>query len=339
MRIYRDILQQAWRTLWRSPYLWVFGLFAALAGNGGEYASIANTVERIANQATVLGTLQSAAAINRLSQLLGALSDGITSNPLVSTWILLITAVLVMLIVWVIVVSQAALIRAAGGLAQGQRISFTDALGAGVKHFWPVFLLNVLLKFVVYLVLVSALLPFLIYYLVGGSSWTFDGVILLSYVAFVPLTIVLSFIAKYAAMYVVLEGERWWHALDRAIGLFFRNWLVSLEMAGLLLAINLTISILLVFVLLPDALAINASLIAAEFNAIIALRLVVTFITFLAVGAWFATFQYFAWTFLFHRLQTGSVVSKIVRLAGNLPRVSWLESTSLAAPETRGRKK
>ena len=36
MFLYRNILSQAWKITWRSKYLWFFGLFAALLGNGGE---------------------------------------------------------------------------------------------------------------------------------------------------------------------------------------------------------------------------------------------------------------------------------------------------------------
>jgi hypothetical protein len=37
MTLYRSIFRQAWAITWQYKYLWFFGFFAALLGNGGEY--------------------------------------------------------------------------------------------------------------------------------------------------------------------------------------------------------------------------------------------------------------------------------------------------------------
>lgn len=339
MRIYRDIVSQAWTSLWRHPVLWIFGLFAALAGNGGEFTALANTVDRIASQASFLGTFQSAVATNRATLGLNSFTNNIIHHPLLALWVLLLAAFAALLIVWVVIVAQIALIHAGSMLAQGKPINFATALGTGAKHFWKVLLLNAVLRFVTYLVFISALLPFLFYFLANpNAGWSFYGVMLLSYVIFVPIAVVLSFIAKYAAMYVVLKGERWGHAIEKAINLFFRNWLVSLEMAALLLVINFVISIALAILLIPDALSLGLSVIGSQFNPAIALRLAMTFASVLMVGAWFSTFQYLAWTTLFHKLEAGSVVAKLIRLTSNLPTLRWLQPAP-STPTPRSRRK
>ena len=44
MPFYRTILKQAWSLTWRHKYLWWFGIFAALLGNGGEFEILFNNV-------------------------------------------------------------------------------------------------------------------------------------------------------------------------------------------------------------------------------------------------------------------------------------------------------
>src|SRR3990167_11185977 len=46
MPFYRNILKQSWRLTWRNKYLWIFGIFAALLGNGGELEILFNTLFR-----------------------------------------------------------------------------------------------------------------------------------------------------------------------------------------------------------------------------------------------------------------------------------------------------
>ena len=43
--IYRSILKQAVNIAWKFKYLWFFGLFAALAGNGGIYNIGINNIQ------------------------------------------------------------------------------------------------------------------------------------------------------------------------------------------------------------------------------------------------------------------------------------------------------
>lgn len=338
MRIYRDIIKQAWTALWHTPSVWVFGVFAALAGNGGEYTSVANTVNLIEARAELLSTLQSALTSNWLQKLIDQAVANVTARPLLVTWIVLVALASVMLVMYIIVVSQIALIRTAANLADGRKVSFFDSLSVGVKRFWPVFILNVLLNFSLWLLLTAAIMPFFIYYLAGANAWSFGSVIVISFLASVPLTVILSFVTKYAAMFVVLEGERWWNALEKAFGLFFRNWLVSLEMALLLLAINFGIGIILAFIFMPDAIALPTSIANSQLNPILAIRLSLVFLISWGVGAIFSGFQYFAWTFLFKRLQSGSVVAKLVRLTDGLPNVPWFDTARPAPTSAKQRK-
>jgi len=51
MPFYRNILKQAWQLTWRNKYLWWFGIFAALLGNGGEFEILFNNAGANPSQA------------------------------------------------------------------------------------------------------------------------------------------------------------------------------------------------------------------------------------------------------------------------------------------------
>lgn len=323
MHIYRDILKRAWSILWRHPWLWIFGLFAALVGNGNEYNSLFSAIDKISNEGTYLAYLQDKGAMGQLGVSIQNATNLFWQSPLLFTWMLLLAALVGLAIVWIITVARASIIHAVGSLEAGTPTGFSRAATGGARFFWPIFVLNVLTKFFVYLVLIVALLPFFIVYLAGGSLVGFSMMVIISFIIFIPLALAISFILKYAAIYVVLEQEKWWHALERATSLFFRNWLVSLEMAALLFLVNLVVSLVLLFLLIPDVLTIKQELIRSAFaqsiSPIVIVRLLLAVLLFVVTGTWYAIFDYASWVILFRRLHGEGIVPKIVRTAQATP--------------------
>lgn len=323
MRIYRDILKTAWQLLWKYPWLWAFGLLVALVGNGNEYDSLFSALGAIANQGSFLAALQSAVAAGALVEVWHNTTGMLAQAPALFALGFVLALVVGLLVIWVITSARGALIYALGNLDAGQTTRFSQAAEAGAKSFWQLFLLNVLAKFFSYLVVIVAFLPFLISFLAQPAAWaSFNTLIVISFLLFVPLALIVSFVLKYAAIEIVLKRARWWQGLERGLNLFFRNWLVSLEMAAALFVLNLVVSLVLLFVLLPDTLAIRDELIRvlASGSALVLSRLILTAVIFVAIGAWFATFEYAAWVVLFRRLERGPVVPKLVRAAGDLPK-------------------
>ncbi len=319
MKIYRDILQRAWRILWQYAWLWPLGLLAALAGNGGEYSSLAISSERVANQVSAWQTLEDNLHSNQVSFLWQGLKSTFAQNPVLAVWLLFVLVVLGLLILWLVIVSQASLINATGKIDAGEKTNFTRTTAEAVKYFWPIFLLNLLAKFVIYLLLTVAFLPFLITLLFHPQSqWNLGLLVIISFVISAPLSLIISFILKYSAIYIVLAKEKWWSALEKAVNLFFRNWLVSLEMAAILFGINLILS-LVVFLLIPNTILLEVYVMFNDFSWITFFRVLPTFLLFIAAGTWFATFQYIGWTLLWRRLTSEGVVPKLIRLTSGLP--------------------
>ncbi|MFZ5391187.1 MAG: hypothetical protein ACOZAJ_02850 [Patescibacteria group bacterium] len=327
MKIYRDILKRSWQILWRYYWLWPLGLVAALAGNGGEYNVLSLSREQISSQASALETLKLTLRTDQLKEIGQNLLANFTNSPIASVWLIAMVLALLLLAVWVITVAQAALIRAAGSLDAEQSTSFVQASQTGIKKFWPIFWLNVLTRFITALLLVVAYLPFLISFLANpNNSWNFGALLVISYLISIPLTIIISFVLRYAAIYIVLENESWWSALEKGLNLFFRNWLVSLETAALLFIINLALGFG-IFLVTPNTIALEVYVLLTNFNFITLFRLLPIFLLFLVAGMWFAVFQYVTWTLLFRRLRVGSVTSKLVRWRQAMPNslAGWLK--------------
>lgn len=333
MRIYRDIIKQSWHILWRYPWLWAFGLFAALMGNGSEYNLMINAIDRVANQGAFWEALKEAAASDTIVQIWTNFLHAFSQAPVLFVWGLFLFGAITLLVIWVLIVARASLIQAAGSIVAGEPTNFSQAAVAGSKRFWPILLLNILTKFFTYLILIIAFLPFLISFLATpNASASFNVLIIISFLVFVPLAVTISFILRYAAIFVVLEKENWWKALERAVNLFFRNWLVSLEMAAVLFLINIVVSLAILFLLLPDALTIKnellATIITQKINFVILVRLLLTVLLYVAVGTWYATFENTAWIILFNRLRQGTVLAKLVRVTSDMPDYmnKWLGS-------------
>lgn len=339
MSIYRDIIKSAWHTLWHYAWLWPFGLFAALLGNGGEYGSVISAVDRISQQGSILTGIREAILAHQLPSLWQGLQQSFTQAPgsIAATLFLMVVALL--MIIWLIIVSQASLIKSAADINDGTPVTFSSAAVEGNRYFWPIFILNLIARFAIWLLLAVSVLPFLISYLARGGSAEFDSLIIISFLIFVPLAIIISFIIKYAVIAVVLDKQSWWPALGKAINLFFRNWLVSLEMAAILFGINLILSAV-IYSLIANSL-LSAPLVIAlrGINLATVLRFAPQILLLFAVGALFSTFQYAAWTILYRRLTQGKVLAKLIRATDEIPTYveNWFKTTPPSLPKPKGK--
>lgn len=320
---YRDILGQAWKNTWRNKYLWFFGLFAALLGNGGEIGLIFRGL----NADTGSGFLF------RFKEFVstGIFSKGIFANIaylateapfsfFMLTAVLFVFLLLVLFMLWLIMVSQGALIHNAVRITTGKKHDFKDGLEMGIKKFWPVFSLNVLLKIVIFAVLAIISMPILTVLSKGSFSVSSFFFVVL-YLIFIPFIVVISFIVRYIIAFVVIKGEKFWQAVNSGWSLFLKNWLVSLELAFILFAINLLVALILIVGVM--ILAVPFFFVMLVFTKIslyinIWFVILIGMILFLCIivltGAILATFQINAWIKLFIELVGKGGVSKIVRI-------------------------
>ncbi len=323
MSLYRGILGRALKITWRHKYLWFFGLFASLLGNGGEYEVLFRGLSGDSGQSffpfwhnLARTGLFSGQTLDNISQLFK--SD--TLSMVILLLIGLIILALFCFLVWLTIMSQGALVSNSAGIIAGKVRVFKDGIVAGVKNFWPVFGLNIIIKAIIYLSFVLIGLP-VIFSLFRGSRPGANILYVILFIIFVPIAIAFSFMIKYAIAYVVIKGSGFLQSLSQGWKLFIKNWLVSVEMALVLFFINFLAG--LGVILLISILAIPFLFLALVFYKLMSLVgfwLVIFFglasflFIIMVVGASLSVFQISSWTGLFIELNGKGGVSKVARV-------------------------
>ena len=322
MSLYRKILSQAWQITWHNKYLWFFGLFAALIGSGGEYEIISRGLA--GPQAQIFPGLSNLSESNFFSlDTLKNIGNLIATQPLsiltlLFIWLLIL--VVSLFIIWLVNVSQAAIVNGAALKINGKNTNFQDSLKTGISKFWPVFGLNVIQKIAISLAVVIIGLPIILGS--GLTSLSFQSISFWAlYIIFVPVVFVITFTLKYAIAYVVIKGTSIIDAIKSGWQLFLKNWLISIETAILVFLINVVISFVGLLAVLVIAIPVlflasflGQLISVAIFWLILIIGLILLVLAIACVGASLSTFQISIWTGLFIELIGKGGVSKLVRI-------------------------
>jgi len=320
---YRSILYQAWKTTWKNKYLWYFGLFAVLLGNSGGMETIIQLLSQ-QNDTGFYAGLKAYIATGIFSAT-GAQGfwHFMTTDPL--SFIILITVFLIFIVLgvfllWLSVVSQAALVNNSARSATGKEHDFKHGLQIGIEKFWPTLGLNIVIK--IFVALIVFLVSFPVMLSMGRLSLTFtNSLFIILFVIFVPVVICVSFILRYAICYVVIKDQKIKEAVKNGWKLFIANWLISIEMALALLLINFLVSValVLIFLLLSIPILFLAFVFARlsfifMFWAIIFIALICFFSLIVFIGASLTTFQTAGWTSVYIQLIGKGGKSKLARM-------------------------
>ncbi|MDP3964517.1 MAG: hypothetical protein Q8Q20_02565 [bacterium] len=315
--VYSTVLRQAWQTVWRNKALWFYGLFLVWIGQEAELI-----IRNYSNHADGTLSLDSWRELFR-SGFGGAFSDlfgGIqTTGGLIIT--LLILFAMVVLVVWLAVVSVGGIVHATNEIAKRKPVKFDVSFAVGQHYFWRNFVIYAAAKVVDYFFLIlTGLLASII---VTGYFGMTVGVILL--VLSLGVTLILAFIAKYAAIYVVARDKPLGVAVHDAFKLFSNNWLASIEMAIILFLISFVVAaallISLIFIAVPFlllAIILNTAEYSGFASVFIYSLLAIGIMAVVVIGSILTAFQFSAWTLFFNELDSGKKVSKIVGWAERL---------------------
>ena len=148
--LYREIIKEAWWITWHNKFLWFFGLFVALLGNGGEYEIIFRNTDTVANQRAIIYNLQHLSQTGQLQTVWNNIVDYFSAYTLNSIVLLAVALAISVFVIWLVMVSQAGLIDSSLKLQSKQSANLESGFGAGRKYFMPIFLLNLLGRVVVY---------------------------------------------------------------------------------------------------------------------------------------------------------------------------------------------
>jgi hypothetical protein len=301
---YRQALARAWHLVWHNKILWIFGLLSVLIGPFGINSFIGNLAV----------ALNRPAARENYSQILKVLVEA-KSAPWMA-WILVLGLALVVLVVFLAVAAQGALIATvAENLKKKTVPNLEKAWHKGVKHFWRLLFLNILKRAVLGALLLAVAVGFaLAPETKAGFAWT---IAILSGGLLLGLAIVATGI--YSAGYIVEEQRGLWRSILKGGKLFANHFLVSLELSILLVMCDVLVIVGVIIAstlaLIPSfVLSIVAGLTSA--TALITVGIILSSVIFIIlaalIGGIYNAFTTSAWIYLFMKMHREGVVSRIL---------------------------
>jgi hypothetical protein len=323
MFLHREVIKQSWKIVWRSKYLWFFGFFAVFfSGHSGlEIITRGLGIEAKTMPLIDTKTLAETGIFNMQSVAnLGKLLMKDPFSTVVLMLILLLILVIVLFVIWLSNVSQAAIVNNVACISENKDTNFQEGVMTGMKSFWPVFILNIFKKVAIFIIFALMSLPLL---MSEGAINLVPGNIIFSilFVLLVPVIVSLAFVVNFAISYVVIKKEKFNSAVKQAIGLFTKNWLVSIEMGFLIYLVSLLVSfgaILLMLLLVTPFLLLSYFAMTIQSVGLFGVVIAAAFIAFILIivffGAILSTFQNSASTLFFIKLVGGGGTSKIVRV-------------------------
>jgi hypothetical protein len=233
---YFQTLINSWKAVWHNKILWFFALFSLFLG-GGQWNSFlsANFSNFFKEDGIAYNLYQIIFSGNALENFITKVSQ----EPVVFLVLLLILFLLTfafLLFVYISVVFQGGLIYSIFKVNLKQKINIHNSLTVGKNNFWQVLSLNIMMKFVIwgfsFLLAFFSLMSFLKDSTGAVLIFSFSSIFIILFL------FLLSFIFRYALSYIVLKGRDSMSAIKEAFNLFFKNWIINLEVAAFLFVIN-----------------------------------------------------------------------------------------------------
>lgn len=318
---YRILLKQAWDISWKHKYLWFLGLFASLIASSGawEYRLLTENL----NQGLINGSYYRLSSILALGELLKNFCLGVVDlfhydflTILNALSLLIIAFVLLVFFIWLAVACQAALIGDVKKISNSKKkdleLSIRDSLTEGHRYFWTVLGLNILIKILVSFSFFLISLPLL--FMVIKDTAALTAIYTILFVIFVPVSMGLSLMLKYAIAYKVLDNKSLVASLENGSKLFGKNWLVSLEMAVILFIINFLASGLILAVLSLFLLPLLLLGLMFKLTWLVILMILLAIVVVVVFGSILTAFQTAAWTNLFLHLKEKGGLAKLERI-------------------------
>lgn len=321
-KLYRVVLNSAWITTWQNKKLWLWGLFAALLGNAGEYELIVTAVSRVASrEIPPLGISGGVLFFPMGPQVAGGLWSAFTTEPFSVFMLFLIGLIVVALaifFIWLTMVSVVALVQSTAAIAADDGVpTVSENIDAGSLHFGSILIIYIFGRLLTW-TLLSLLV--LLGALAGIDAFIGLPFLLTGFVVVLPLLFAISFVVRYAMLYVILRRQGIMDAMESAIALFQRHWLISLELSFFLFVVNLMVGIaMVIFIGLLAAPMLIGAIIAWQtafypWAFLLGAFGVTMFLAILFLfGSALGTYQWAAWTHLFLKLKERGHLSKLVR--------------------------
>jgi len=302
-----EILKKSFEHLKEYKFLWVLGVLAALTegGAGGGYSSGGGSNGWSGND-------------KDFEKFGNTAFDWISRHSFEIAIIIGAIFIISIIILYISYSARAGLIYSADKLEEGEKIDFPKAFHAGQKYFWRFLGLTILIAFIMFAVIMAAII------IVGGlvlvsiavSLWLLVIVVpigIASILGFIVLAIYLGLILNLSYRSIVIQNSSITEAVDRSRKLFHHNmaniliaWLIQAAI-GVAVGIGLlVVSLVAAGVLFAIGVGVffSGGLIAAVIYGSIAALAFVAFVLAVsgASNAYISTF----WTLTYKTLSTKS---------------------------------
>jgi hypothetical protein len=231
-------------------------------------------------------------------------------------------------LIWLAICAQIALIRNVALIDKNKKTTIKEGLEFAVKNFWPILLIVILLKLSLWLMF--GLLG-LVFTGIVGLGWVGTLIYISFFILFIVAALILAFLFKYQIFYILLKKKNFSVAIQSAWKLFVDNWLISLEMAALMLLVYLIGVILSAFlvtlffavpiIIVPYYFGIWPVFLKVSVSILAVVGVIATMVVF---SCFITVFQWAAWVLLFQRLDTGEEVSGLERISSGLKQLPQL---------------
>ncbi len=270
---YGALLKRALDIMWKFKYLWIFGFFLEFGSGGGGGGNLPD----------------------KFKEPFGDFFGGVS---LISIIIPLILIALVVFVLFVIlyIISQGGLIHCVSRIESGEKPTLRDGWNAGVKNFWRILGIAILMIICVFAAIVLSLGPFVALMIASKIVGLLSAVFLIP--LFLVLVVVISLISLYAYRVCIIEEKGVFDSIaggwETLTGNFGKSLIVTLISIGSTIVYIIGFLIVGLFLALPFIVlgAINLFL-GIAFGVLVGLIYIA-----IASGAWGAYIDSF-WTLAF----------------------------------------
>ncbi len=249
---YRKIYPHSWQIVKNNLALLFFGLFASILGF--QEMTIIFNFNKLGTDflGTNLVFLYDTIKVLSITQ--------ITWENIPAVLNLILIFILIAAVIILAVSSQGALISATVDTVSKSKknigIYFSKHFQIGLERFWSLLALNLVNVLIGYFFVQLVIQP-LIYFIV--ASKTGPGLYLLlaiiTFFILIPLVVIISFVTRYGAAYIILKKQKFSKAFVNGWNLFKINWVITIENAIFLIFITFIFFLLMfsamVFVFVP----------------------------------------------------------------------------------------
>lgn len=314
--LYKQSIAFGWRMLTGHFHLWPYGLFALFLGQFG----LSELLTKVGVVTQALDDSLVSYAPSMFVQVF-ANTDWSWGNIAMFSWFAIIMIGVAGMLLFAAVSSQGALMHEVARQTKKNKKPHTLSTSwhVGMDHFWRLFALNALRKGTV--ALTALCLAILSMKTMFSSSFLGTVGMLIAFVAAIIVGMVISFWTYYASGYVVVQEYGLGQALKEAWRILKDHWLVSLEIASMLLIIQLVVSVIvtvLVLVLFIPFVIFHvlATVLASQVLLFIGYGLtMLATVSFMAVvGTWQTIFFTSVWMYLFMHMHKHGMSSRLLHV-------------------------